>query len=141
MLATRKRAASPGVLLLNIMKATALMLFLWTTAACASGTPPPASPDSTGVAAKQPSDDPGRALSKSECDNLGQWLAQTCANRPNERSARVDGWCSDIMRGVAEGTWVPGDCIKNVKYMDSVCFENASNVKNMMDCDESVHRP
>jgi hypothetical protein len=123
------------------MKATSLVLFLWTTAACASGTPPPSSPNSTGVAAKQGSNDPGRALTQSECDSLGQWLDQSCQNRPNERSARVDGWCSDITAGVAAGTWVTNDCLKNVKYMDSVCFEAATNVKSMMDCDESVHRP
>jgi hypothetical protein len=122
------------------MKATAIMLFVCTTAACAGATPPPSS-DPTGVAAKQPSDDPGRALSKAECDSLGQWLAESCSNRPNERSARVDGWCSDIMHGVADGSWVPHDCLNNVKYMDSVCFQSATNVKNMMDCDESVHRP
>jgi hypothetical protein len=126
------------------MKRAAVSLLFFCAAlpcgACGGATPAPAS-SSTGVAAKQPTDDPNRALTKSECDSLGQWLAESCANRPNERSARVDGWCSDIMRGVAEGTWGPGDCAKNVKYMDSVCFESAPNVHNMMACDESVHRP
>ena len=35
---------------------------------------------------------------------------------------------------------VPHDCLNNMKYMDSVCFQSATNVKSMMDCDESVHR-
>lgn len=68
-------------------------------------------------------------------------MADACANRPNERSAHVDGWCSDVLRGVTDGTWVPGDCMKNIKYMDAVCFQSAANVHNMMACDDSVHRP
>jgi hypothetical protein len=125
------------------MKRAAVLLFFCAgvaSGACGGETPPPTSP-STGVAAKQASDDANRALTKSECDSLGQWLAESCSNRPNERSARVDGWCTDIMRQVADGTWVPSDCVKNVKYMDSVCFQSAANVHNMMACDESVHRP
>jgi hypothetical protein len=117
------------------MKTTALLL-LFCAAACA-GTPPPAPPP-TGVAASQPSDNPNRALSQSECESLGRFLADNCANRPNERSARVDGWCSDVMRTVEDGTWVPHDCLKSIKYMDSVCFQSAGNVHSMMACDESV---
>jgi hypothetical protein len=118
------------------MKTTALLLLFCGASACAS-TPPPA-PAQTGVAASQPSDNPNRALTKGECESLGRVLADACANRPNERSARVDGWCSDVIRTVEDGTWVPHECLKSIKYMDSVCFESAANVHSMMACDESV---
>jgi hypothetical protein len=114
------------------MKTTALLLLFSGAAACAS-TPPPADP--TGVTASQPSDNPNRALSKSECESLGHVLADACANRPNERSARVEGWCSDVIRTVADGTWVPNECLKSIKYMDSVCLQSATNVAAMMACD------
>jgi hypothetical protein len=91
--------------------------------------------------ASQPSDNPGRALSMDECASLGRWLADACDNRPNERSARVDGWCSDIVRNVANSSWVSGDCAKNIKYMDSMCFRSAANVHSMMACDDGVQRP
>jgi hypothetical protein len=122
------------------MKRAALMLFFCGAAACAGSPPPPA--QATGVAASQPSDNPNRALTKTECESLGRWLADACANRPNERSARVDGWCSDVMRTVEDGSWVPRECLKSIKYMDSVCFQSAANVHSMMACDESVaHTP
>jgi hypothetical protein len=123
------------------MKATILLLLFGSTTACAATTPSSSDPRSTGVTASQASNDPGRALSQSECDSLGRWLADACENRPNERSARVDGWCSDVMSSVANGSWVPRDCVKNIKYMDSVCFQSATNVHSMMACDESVRRP
>ena len=123
------------------MKATVLLLLVFGMAACAGAPPPPASPPSTGVTSNQGADDPGRSLGISECESLGQWVAEACANRPNERSAHVDGWCSDVLSGVSSGSWVHGDCMKNIKYMDSVCFRSAANVHNMMACDESVHRP
>jgi hypothetical protein len=118
------------------MKRAALMLFFCGAAACGGSPPPPA--QATGVAASQPSDNPNRALTKSECESLGRWLADACAGRPNERSARVDGWCSDVMRTVEDGSWVPRECLKSIKYMDSVCFQSAANVHSMMACDESV---
>jgi hypothetical protein len=121
------------------MKATVLLLVVSATA-CASSTPPAVSPDSRlgGIAASQSSSDPGRPLTKSECDFLGQSLADACAKRPNERSARVDGWCSDVLHGVADGSWVRGECLKHIKYMDSVCFQSTANVHTMMACDDSV---
>ena len=128
----------------STMRATVLLL-VGSLAACAGGTPPSAAPSSSdsraaGVAASQPSNDPARALTKGECESLGRWLADACATRPNERSARVDGWCSDVLRGVSDGSWVRGECLKNIKYMDSVCFQSAANVHNMMACDDSVAR-
>lgn len=68
-------------------------------------------------------------------------MSDACENRPNERSARVDGWCSDIVRGVADSSWVSGDCVKNVKYMDATCYRSATNVHSMMACDDAVQRP
>ena len=121
------------------MKTTALFLLFCGAAACAS-TPPPSSPQ-TGVAASQPADNPNRALTKGECESLGRVLADACANRPNERSARVDGWCSDIVRTVEDGTWVAHDCLKSIKYMDSVCFQSAANVHAMMACQDAVAAP
>lgn len=134
------------VLAVKPMKATVLLVLLASAAACAGSAPPavspsPSDPQPRGVAASQGSDDPARALTKRECDSLGQWLADACTNRPNERSARVDGWCSDVLRGVSDGSWAARECLKNIKYMDAVCFQSAANVHNMMSCDDAVARP
>jgi hypothetical protein len=109
--------------------------------ACGGSTPAPSAPSPAASASgKAPSSDPNRALSESECQSLGQWLAEACQTRPNERSARVDGWCGDLVRGVENGSWASRDCLKHIKYMDSQCLRSASNVHNMMDCDRSVER-
>jgi hypothetical protein len=125
------------------MKASLIAFAFVCTTACGSSVPKADSPSNpTGVTAAQPSsDNPARALSENECRSLGQWLSDSCENRPNERSARVDGWCSDIVRSVSSGAWVTDDCVKHIKYMDSVCFRSTNSVKNMMDCDDSVSRP
>jgi hypothetical protein len=125
------------------MKAASYALVLSALVACGGGAPPANAP-SGGVMASQPAskpDDPQRPLSRAECQSLGEWMADECASRPNERSAHVEGWCTDIQRGVADGTWVAGDCTKNIRYMDSVCMRSAANVHTMMDCDQMVHRP
>jgi hypothetical protein len=101
---------------------------------------PPAAPAS-GVTAPQPASNSGRALDESECRSLGRWLADACQNRPNERSARVDGWCSDILGGVESGAWVTGDCMKHIRYIDSTCFRSTTGVHELMACDEGVSRP
>lgn len=109
--------------------------------ACGGSTPAPSTPSPAAPAiAEPPSSDPNRALSEGECQALGQRLAEACQARPNERSARVDGWCSDLVRGVENGSWVPHDCLKHIRYMDSECLRSASNVHNMMDCDRAVER-
>ncbi len=82
-----------------------------------------------------------RSLTKDECESLGNWIAEACQSRPHELSARVDGWCGDKMRGVSDGSWVPYDCVANVKLIDEVCFRGTNNVHSMMDCDRQVHRP
>jgi hypothetical protein len=105
--------------------------------ACGGGTPAP-QPASAPAPA---SDDPMRALTRAECQSLGEWMAEACRTKPNERSERIEGWCSEIVRGVGDGSWVSGVCVKNVRYMDSVCFRSTTNVHSMRDCDSSVHRP
>ena len=113
------------------------------TPACAGRAAPAQEPaaSTAGVTAPQPSSDPGRALDEKECRSLGRWLADACENRPNERSARVDGWCSDILRGVESGAWVTGNCMKHIKYIDSTCFRSTTGVHDLMACDEGVARP
>jgi hypothetical protein len=106
--------------------------------ACGGGTPPP---PSSPAAPTPSSDDPMRGLTKAECQSLGEWMAEACRTKPNERSERIEGWCSEIIRGVGDGTWISGDCMKGIKYMDSVCFRSTTNVHSMRDCDSQVHRP
>jgi hypothetical protein len=103
--------------------------------ACGGSTPPPA-------AAPTPShaNDANRALSESECKSLGDYVKDVCENRGNERSERVNGWCSDLVRGVDNGTWVDSDCLKHIKYMDGACLRSSSNVHAMMDCDSAIDR-
>jgi|CZKU01.1.fsa_nt_gi hypothetical protein len=110
--------------------------------ACAGGgvpAEPPATP--SGVTAAQPANNAGRPLDLTECKSLGQWLADACENRPNERSARVEGWCSDVLRGVESGAWITADCVPHIKYIDSTCFRSTTSVHDLMACDVSVSRP
>lgn len=110
--------------------------------ACAGGATPaelPATP--SGVTAAQPANNPGRALDAAECTSLGQWLADACQNRPNERSARVEGWCSDVLRGVESGAWATSDCQPHIKYIDATCFRSTTSVHDLMACDQAVARP
>ncbi len=112
-------------------------------AACA-GRPVPAetapAPSQT-AGASAPSDDPTRSLTRAECESLGRWMSDVCEGRPNERSARVEGWCNDVVRGVSDGSWVSRECMKNITFIDSVCFRGTTRVHDMMECDRSVHRP
>jgi hypothetical protein len=99
--------------------------------------PPPA----TGVTAVQPKNNPGRLLTEGECQSLGRWMAGSCQDRPNDRSAVVDGWCTDVIRGVESGSWVTGDCVKHITYIDSTCYRSTNNVHDLMECDKAVSRP
>ena len=126
------------------MKETLLAFALGGSTAClgCASEPAPRSPTTaTGVTAKQAPNDPARGLDESECKSLGQWLRAACENRPNERSARADGWCSNVLSGVESGSWLTADCRKHITYIDSTCFRSTTNVHNMMMCDESVARP
>jgi hypothetical protein len=130
------------------MKATLLLLLAASAVACASTAPKPAASaddsatdTAAGATAKQAADNPARPLTSDECHDLGQWIGEVCQNRGNTRSAQIDGWCSDMIRGVATGSWELGDCAKNVKYMDSVCFRSSKSVRTLMDCDNAVQRP
>jgi hypothetical protein len=106
--------------------------------ACGGATPaastPPAMPPTSRAS------DPNRHLDGDECRSLGRVLAEACQARPNERSARVEGWCSEILRGIEDGSWVTRDCLKHITYMDSECLRSAANVHVLMDCDKSVDR-
>jgi len=116
-----------------------IVLFACTTGIVACGGSTPA-PSATAPAASPRPADPNRHLAESECRSLGQLLAEACQTRPNERSARVEGWCSELLRGVEDGSWITRDCVKHIRYMDSECLRSASNVHIMMDCDRSVDR-
>ena len=126
------------------MGARVFLPLVLVAAACAGRSVPPdtasAPAPSSEATSGSASDDPMRSLTKSECQSLGQWMSDACASRPNERSARVEGWCSDILRGVGDGTWMTGECAKSIKYIDSVCFRGTTHVHDMMECDKSVHR-
>ena len=128
------------------MKVLAFLAVVPVIAACGASQTQPASPttaspasspsDPSGAANTQGSDNPNRALSGDECDELGQYIAGIC-HENHSRQARIEGWCSDIVSRQAAGTW-KGECEKNVKYMDSVCFRSADNAPAMMACDRSV---
>ena len=90
---------------------------------------------------RQGADDGARALTSEECTSLGQWLVDACEGRPNERSAQVDGWCSNVVRNIHNESWTTGDCVKHIKYMDEVCFRSTSSVHSLMECDRGVARP
>ena len=130
------------------MRAFAVVL-LGAVAACAGAEPPPAETPSSatasqhvsGAASRQAADDPARPLAKSECDSLGQWIAEACISQPHTRMAQIDSWCGDIVRTVGDGTWATGDCAKHIRYMDAVCFRSTTQLRSLMDCDRNVDRP
>ncbi len=105
--------------------------------ACASSPPPAPSPPSDAVAARASGNNGNtRLLTESECQSLGQWIADACHDRANmDRSAQAEGWCGEVVRGIAEGgTWV-ADCAKHIQYLDSVCFRGTTKVRSLMQCD------
>jgi hypothetical protein len=108
--------------------------------ACAS-TPPPAAPPPSEAANAQ-GDSNTRALTRSECESLGQWIVAACHERINmDRSEQAEGWCGEVVRGTSEGgTWVTAECMKHIKYMDDVCFRSTTKVRTLMDCDTNVDR-
>jgi hypothetical protein len=97
------------------------------------------SESSAGTHKAHQADEGSRLLTEPECQKLGQWVSEACQSRPNDRSAKVDGWCSDVMHGMSDGSWVDG-CEKRVTKIDSMCLESSSNVHIMMDCSHSVSR-
>jgi hypothetical protein len=124
-------------------KALYLLPILSAVAACAASEPSPkdpSSPGSQGAASKQAEDNANRALTKAECESLGDYLVDVCKNRPNSRSSKIDGWCSDTVSTVGSGSWVTDDCLHHIKYFDSVCFHSTTSVAALMDCDSSVAR-
>jgi hypothetical protein len=128
------------------MKAILYLPLVVAVAACAASETSPkdpsseASPSGKGATSRQANDDAARSLTKAECESLGEWLVQSCHDRPNSRSAQIDGWCSDTVRSVGESAWVTDDCMQHIKYMDSVCLRSATNVRALMDCDATISR-
>jgi hypothetical protein len=106
--------------------------------ACGGSTPPPSPPP---AAPAKSASSPNRPLSRAECQSLGELIVGACHDRPNERSSRVEGWCGQYERGMESGSFVQDDCAKHVRYMDAQCFQSATNVHAMMDCDTVVDRP
>ncbi len=129
------------------MKTTVCLPLLVALAACAASEPAPKDPSSqapasgAGATSRQAGDEGARPLTRAECESLGEWLEDACKSRPNSRSAQIDGWCSDIVANVDDGSWVAGDCAQHIKYVDSVCFRSTTQVGSLMDCDRSVSRP
>ena len=129
------------------MKTTVCVPLLAFVAACAASEPSAKDPSSvessggSGATSRQAADEGARQLTKSECESLGEWLADACQNRPNSRSAQIDGWCSDMIHNVHDGSWVTDDCSKHIKVVDSMCFRSTTIVPALMDCDNSVSRP
>src|SRR5579859_1863515 len=124
-------------------KALYLLPILAAVAACAASEPSPKDPSSQagqGAASKQAEDNANRALTKAECESLGDYLVDVCKNRPNSRSSKIDGWCSDTVSTVGNGSWVTDDCVQHIKYFDSVCFHSTTSVAALMDCDSTVAR-
>jgi hypothetical protein len=105
-------------------------------AGCGSKEPPPAAPANSASA-----ENPNRRLTQSECDSLAQWLVDSCHNLGNNRSTQIDAWCSDVVRRTeSDNSWATEECVKHVRYLDSVCFKSTTSIKNMMDCDTNVDR-
>ncbi len=122
----------------------AALALLGLLGACAGSEPAPQTPadegHASGAASRQKTDNPDRALTATECESLGQWIAQVCAEHPNTRSSQIDGWCSEMVRTVGDGTWVAGECAKHVRYFDAVCFRSTDQIRALMDCDSNVAR-
>jgi hypothetical protein len=100
--------------------------------ACGGSTPAPASPAQ--------SNDANRPLTAAECQSLGDYLREACTHSANERSATAESWCSDLVTHIENGSWVDGDCIKHIRYMDAECMRSAGNAHGIMDCNRMVDR-
>jgi hypothetical protein len=99
------------------------------------------SPSNPTAAMPNAPDPASRALSESECKDLGQAMLEVCNTRGNSRSVQVDGFCSDLNHTIVESdTWVKNDCLPHVRYIDSTCFRSATSVSLLMDCDRAVDR-
>lgn len=128
------------------MKALALLLAVGATACAASqpaATTPasakhsPATQSDVGATNLQGQEDPKRALTSSECEELGGWITQVC-HETTTRQARVEGWCSDMVARAATDGW-KSECGK-LSYMDFMCFRTVDTPQSMMTCDRSSER-
>jgi hypothetical protein len=96
-------------------------------------------------ASAAPQDDPGRALTRNECQSLQTWIADACRDPANrDRSSSLDSWCSDFLHRIAaaeEGrgkSWVDVECVPHVNYIDAACFRSTTRVKLLIDCETTV---
>jgi hypothetical protein len=121
------------------MRVAFLIAFAAVAAGCGSKEAIPAESPTN----EQPpsANDPNRRLTKTECVDLGHSVVQACHDRGNDRSAEVDGWCSDmVQRNTDSDAWVTQECVPHFRYMDSYCFGSANNAHGMLDCDKTVDR-
>jgi hypothetical protein len=125
------------------MKGIALLLTLAGATACGASQPAATTPSNNtsdeappGATNAQAADNPNRALTKAECQDLGNWMAEVCHSN-HSRQSRIEGWCSDIVSRAQSGSWAD-ECVKSVKYMDSVCFRSSDNPSAMMTCDRTA---
>ena len=128
---------------LSGMKAIALLLVVGATA-CAASQPAATTPapkntqpsGDVGATNLQGKDDPKRALSSDECQELGAWIAQVCHDN-HTRQARIEGWCGDMVARAGTEAWST-ECGKTFKYMDFMCFRTVDTPQSMMTCDRTV---
>ena len=124
------------------MKPIAILVLVGATA-CGASQPAATTPSqsssteqASGATNAQASDNPNRALTKDECDELGAWISEVCHSN-HSRQARIESWCSDVVSRTSAGSWT-GECLKSHKYMDFMCFRSSDNPSAMMTCDRTV---
>ena len=109
--------------------------------ACASKEPPPAAAPPA-ASASAAGESAGRALTRSECESLAQWILDACSDHANVgNTAQTEGFCGDVARRMT-GDDRPflTDCAAHVKVIDSTCFRSTTSVRKLMDCDAQVAR-
>jgi hypothetical protein len=130
------------------MKNILLLLFVAAATACGgSGASAPSKTaadsnqgeTSAGAAAAQGGDDSNRLLNSSECDELAGWIVQVC-HEDTQRSATIEGWCSNMTAKANDGSFQSADCAKHIKVIDNMCFRTTHSSRGLMDCDRSVSR-
>jgi|ERR1700722_1414713 hypothetical protein len=126
------------------MKALFVAVLALAATACAASAPAPvvhtnpnlAADREIGATNRQASEQANRAMTKDECNELGEYIAGVCHDT-NSRQARIEGWCSDMTARATSGTFAD-DCVKHLTYMDSVCYRSTDNAPSMMMCDRNA---
>jgi hypothetical protein len=127
------------------MNGIAPLILLVGATACGASLPAATTPsgststiDAKGATNAQGSDDPNRALTKDECEDLGAWMTPVC-RADYSRQSRIEAWCSDVVTRTTGGSWM-AECPRSIKYIDSVCFRSMDNPSAMMTCDRTFGR-